>query len=82
MVDVKTEFVTSQLAGNKARSITEEIISYAQLRLAEMTKNSFIEFFLRANPRAIFDKIGQEGGNQTTTFLTDDEFRSMEDSLQ
>lgn len=56
-VDCRTEFRLGLRAGHKARSIAEDIVAYAQLRLVEMTKNNQAEFFSRYHAPALFDKL-------------------------
>ena len=57
--DFRTEFITDgRLAGHKARSIAEDIIAYSQLRLAEMTKNGYVEFHARA--KHLYEKSNAE----------------------
>ena len=54
----------SNYGGYKARVIAEDIISYAQLRLAEMTKNDQIEFLNSNNVNNLFDQLEQDNKNK------------------
>ena len=55
--DQRTELFTHKMGGLKARAIAEEIISYMQLRLAEMTKNDQIEYTRRLAVSNQFDQL-------------------------
>ena len=57
------------MGGLKARVIAEEIISYMQLRLAEMTKNDQIEYTRRLAVTNQFDQLqrGKERGSLDDT---------------
>ena len=47
----------NNFGGYKARVIAEDIIAYAQLRLAEMTKNDQIEFLHTNHVNNLFDQL-------------------------
>lgn len=46
-MDCHTTFTCCEHVGLKARSIAEDIISYAQIRLTELTKNHQVEYALK-----------------------------------
>ena len=50
--------------GYEARVIAEDIIAYAQLRLAEMTKNDQIEFVNSSHVNNLFDQLDQDNKNK------------------
>jgi len=74
LVDCRTEFSTARIAGHKARSIAEDILAYAQLRLLEMTKNDSAEFLHRNYAAVFLDRIEGEHkpAQESSSLLTDD----------
>lgn len=72
--DCRTEFITDSLPGHKARAIAEDIVAYAQLRIAEMTKNDQVEFLHRNHVVTLFDKLGdQRAASQHSSLLSSQE---------
>lgn len=78
--DCCLEFLMEPRAGLKARSVAEDIISYAQLRLVEMSKNNQVEFLSRFHSHNYLEKKEHDqapGGNlrawQTQGAAEDDE---------
>ena len=54
----------SNFGGYKARVIAEDIMAYAQLRLAEMTKNDQIEFLNTNHVNNMFGQLEQDAKNK------------------
>lgn len=71
--DCKVEFTLAQRAGHKARSLAEDIISYSQLRLLEMTKCNQAEFLTRQHPTALFVGRRLETGDDASQSDNEDQ---------